>query len=171
MRLSRAVTIPRHLFDPNELDELKKNIAEHGVLVPIIVYQARGQSKFSILDGERRYRCVVDLVKDGRKGKDNEPFKLPANVVEPPTKVAALLYMFNIRITTREAWELMPTALSLKFVIEDLGTDDNRALAKLTGLRLILKLSAVRNFLNSMSAFRSYRSNPNPKTRTPRTSG
>src|ERR1700722_11560773 len=87
---------PRHLFDPDQLDELKKNIAEHGVLVPIIVYQARGQSKISLLDCECWIRCVLDLVKKGRKGKYIEPFKLPANVVEPPTKIAALLYMFNI---------------------------------------------------------------------------
>ena len=42
---------PRLLFDPPQLLELKKNIAEHGVLVPITVYQAKGQSKLSILDG------------------------------------------------------------------------------------------------------------------------
>src|SRR5216684_5421218 len=72
---------PRHLFDADQLLELKKNIAEHGVLVPITVYQAKGQAKFSILDGERRYRCVRELAKEGRAGKDGEPLKLPANVV------------------------------------------------------------------------------------------
>jgi len=59
---------PRHLFDEAPLQELKKNIAEHGVLVPITVYLAKGQNKFSILDGERRYRCVVDLTDMGHKG-------------------------------------------------------------------------------------------------------
>ena len=84
---------PRRLFDPPQLLELKKNIAAHGVLVPITVYQAKGQSKFSILDGERRHRCVVELREEGHKGKDREPLKLPANVVEPPSKIAGLLYM------------------------------------------------------------------------------
>lgn len=37
---------PRHLFDPDQLLELKKNIGEHGVLVPITVYQAKGQRNF-----------------------------------------------------------------------------------------------------------------------------
>jgi ParB-like nuclease domain len=50
---------PRVLFDPPQLADLKKNIAEHGVLVPITVFQPKGQVKYSILDGERRYRCVV----------------------------------------------------------------------------------------------------------------
>src|ERR1043165_6179303 len=87
---------PRHLFDESPLQELKKNIAEHGVLVPLTVYQAKGQNKFSILDGERRYRCVVELTKEGVHGADRGPLKLPANIVEPPTKIAGLLYMFSI---------------------------------------------------------------------------
>jgi len=124
---------PRHLFDPEQLLELKKNIAEHGVLVPITVYQAKGQAKFSILDGERRYRCVRELEKEGRGGRDGVALTLPANVVEPPTKIAGMLYMFSIH-NYREGWELMPTALSLKIVMEDLGETDNRALGKLTGL-------------------------------------
>ena len=103
---------PRQLFDPLQLQELKKNIAEHGVLVPITVYQAKGQTKFSILDGERRFRCVGELNKVGHLGKDGKPLALPANVVEPPTKIAGLLYMFSIH-NFREAWELMPTALCL----------------------------------------------------------
>src|ERR1035441_5313158 len=96
---------PRHLFDVAELLELKKNIAEHGVLVPITVYQPKGQTKFSILDGERRYRCVLELNKEGHLGKDRKPLTLPANVVEPPSKVAGLLYMFSIH-NFREAWEV-----------------------------------------------------------------
>src|SRR5260370_14036152 len=106
---------PRHLFDEDQLAELKKNIGEHGVLVPITVYQAKGQSKFSILDGERRYRCVVELKKEGRAGPGGAELTLPANVVEPPTKIAGLLYMFSIH-NFREAWELMPIAMRLKLV-------------------------------------------------------
>src|SRR5260370_32282005 len=110
---------PRHLFDPDELEDLKKNIAEHGVLVPITVYQPKGQTKFSILDGERRFRCVRDLSSEGHRDKNGQPLRLPANVVEPPNKIAGLLYMFSIH-EYREAWELMPTALSLKIVIDQL---------------------------------------------------
>ena len=124
---------PRLLFDPEQLQELKNNISQHGVLVPVTVYQVKGQSKLSILDGERRYRCVVELNDSGHVGKNGRPLTLPANVVEPPNKIAGLLYMFSIH-NIREAWELMPTALSLKIVMEELETEDNRALSKLTGL-------------------------------------
>src|SRR5260370_35078611 len=91
-----SATNPRLLFDPSLLEELKKNIAEHGVLVPITVYQPKGQVKFSILDGERRYRCVVDLTSEKHFGKDGRPMKIPANIVEPPTMIAGLWKLFSI---------------------------------------------------------------------------
>ena len=115
---------PRHLFDDAPMQELKKSIAAHGVLVPVTVFQQRGQTKYSILDGERRYRCVVDLTKEGVRGPDKAPLKLPANIVEPPSKIAGMLYMFSIH-NFRESWELMPTALSLKIVMDELGEEDN----------------------------------------------
>ena len=43
---------PRVLFDSSPLAELRADIREHGVLVPITVYPLRGQKKFGILDGE-----------------------------------------------------------------------------------------------------------------------
>jgi hypothetical protein len=52
---------PRHLFDREPLNTLKKSIRQHGVLVPITVYRPRGQKKFSILDGQRRYICCREL--------------------------------------------------------------------------------------------------------------
>src|SRR5438552_4080747 len=104
---------PRHLFDPEPLEALKKNIREHGVLVPITVYQTRGQAKFHILDGERRHKCCEELKKEGIETT------IPANVVDPPTKIAGILYMFSIH-NFREGWELMPTALALKVVMKDL---------------------------------------------------
>src|SRR6266404_4958270 len=79
---------PRQLFDPRPLKTLKENIRVHGVLVPLTIYKPRGQKKYSILDGERRYHCCVELEDEGTK------ITIPANVVTPPTKIAGLLYMF-----------------------------------------------------------------------------
>src|SRR5438128_1533879 len=73
---------PRHLFDRAQLDDLKKSIHDKGVLVPITVYQPKGQTKYSILDGERRYKCVLEL------NAEDRDLDIPANVVEPPTKIA-----------------------------------------------------------------------------------
>jgi len=156
---------PRHLFDESPLQELRKNIAEHGVLVPITVYRAPGQTKFSILDGERRYRCVVDLTQSGHLGPDNLPLLLPANIVEPPTKIAGLLYMFSIH-NFREGWELMPTALSLKSVMETLDETDNKALSKLTGLSEP-QIERCKKLIDLPERFQQLSLDPDPRTRIP----
>jgi hypothetical protein len=156
---------PRFLFDDSPLQELKKNIAAHGVLVPITVYRAKGQTKFSILDGERRYRCVVDLTKSGHLAADGRALQLPANIVEPPTKIAGLLYMFSIH-NFREGWELMPTALSLKIVMEDLGESDNSVLSKLTGLSEP-QIERCKKLIDLPERFQELSLDPDPKTRIP----
>jgi ParB/RepB/Spo0J family partition protein len=119
---------PRLLFDEQPLLDLKENIKTHGVLVPITVYPVPAQpDKYAILDGERRYRCCRELQDEGHD------VRIPANVVEPPSTVAGMLWMFNIH-NYRQPWELMPTALSLGFLIKELGETDDRKLAALTGL-------------------------------------
>ncbi len=150
---------PRHLFDANELEELKKSIHEKGVLVPITVYKPKGQTKYSILDGERRYRCVLQL------NAEDRDLDLPANVVEPPTKIAGLLYMFNIH-NFREAWELMPTALGLKIVIEELEEHDTKALVRLTGLS-DAQVERCKKLLLFDERFQLMSLDPDPKTRIP----
>jgi ParB-like chromosome segregation protein Spo0J len=156
---------PRLLFDPPLLAELKKNIAEHGVLVPITVYQPKGQVKFSILDGERRYRCVVDLTKEGHFGKDGKPLGIPANIVEPPSMIAGLLYMFSIH-NFRADWELMPTALSLKIVMEKLEVTDNEVLSKMTGLSE-RQVERCKSLLTFPERFQKLSLDPDPTTRIP----
>lgn len=156
---------PRRLFDPAQLLELKVNIGEHGVLVPLTVYQIKGQKTYSILDGERRYRCVKELTEEGHLGKDGRPIKLPANVVDPPSRVAGLLYMFSIH-NIREAWELMPTALGLEEVMRDLGEKDNKKLAKLTGLSEP-QIERCKTLLAFPKRFQDMSLDPDPKTRIP----
>jgi ParB/RepB/Spo0J family partition protein len=150
---------PRRLFDRPELDRLKKSIREKGVLVPLIVYQPKGQSKFSILDGERRFRSVLELSQEG-VSRD-----IPANVVEPPSKIAGLLYMFSIH-NYRQSWELMPTALSLKIVMDDTGELDTVALSKLTGLRET-QIERCKKLLDFPEKYQVLSLDPDPKTRIP----
>ncbi|MGA8580450.1 MAG: hypothetical protein WB579_17320, partial [Bryobacteraceae bacterium] len=93
------------------------------------------------------------------------PLKLPANVVEPPSKIAGLLYMFSIH-NYREGWELMPTALSLKIVMADLGEQDNKALNKLTGLSEP-QIERCKKLLTFPERFQEMSLDPNPATRIP----
>ncbi len=150
---------PRLLFDREPLADLKENIRVHGVLVPITVFQLPGSDKFGILDGARRHRCCVELEDEGFT------LTIPANVVQPPDKIAGLLYMFSIH-NFREAWELMPTALSLKIVMDELGETDSKKLSHLTGLsdpqiERCKKLLEVPEDLQALSL------DPDPKTRIP----
>ena len=80
-----SMTNPRLLFDPGPLAELRENIRQNGVLVPITVYEVKGQKKYAILDGERRYRCCVELKEEGLD------VTIPANVIDPPNKIAGTL--------------------------------------------------------------------------------
>jgi ParB/RepB/Spo0J family partition protein len=150
---------PRHLFDPEPLLDLKNSIRNHGVLVPIIVFQLKGQDKFGILDGERRYRCCKDLQEEGIE------IIIPANIVEPPDKISSILYMFSIH-NFREAWELMPTALSLKIVMEELGTTDNSSLNRLTGLSEP-QIERCKILLSFPERYQKMSLDPDPKIRIP----
>jgi ParB family chromosome partitioning protein len=50
---------PRQNFDPIALEELKKSIAENGVIQPITVREHQG--RYQLIAGERRLRAVIDL--------------------------------------------------------------------------------------------------------------
>lgn len=154
-----SATNPRYLFDRVPLDELKENIRLHGVLVPITVYEIKEQRKFAILDGERRYRCCVELQDEGLD------IAIPANIVEPPDKIAGILYMFSIH-NFREGWELMPTALSLKVVMDALGEQDTSKLSKLTGLSEP-QIERCKILLSIPKKFQDLSLDPDPSTRIP----
>jgi ParB family chromosome partitioning protein len=150
---------PRLLFDRLPLSELKENIRHHGVLVPITVYQVTAQNLYSILDGERRYRCCKELEEEGLE------IKIPANVVEPPNRIAGLLYMFSIH-NFREQWELMPTALSLQTVMDALGEQDTKILSKLTGLSEP-QIERCKVLLSFPKRFQDLSLEPDPNNRIP----
>ena len=154
-----STTNPRLLFDKAPLRELKESIRAHGVLVPITVYQLKGQDKYAILDGERRYRCCVDLEKEGLD------LTIPANIVDPPDKIAGILYMFSIH-NFREQWELMPTALSLEIVMRALDEEDSERLARLTGLSEP-QIERCKKLLAFPQRFQDLSLDPDPKTRIP----
>ncbi len=150
---------PRLLFDPNPLKDLKENIREHGVLVPITVYQLKGQDIYEILDGARRHHCVLELKREGIE------MSIPANVVDPPNKIAGLLYMFSIH-NFRESWELMPTALSLQVVMKELGETDNDKLLNLTGLSTP-QIERCKKLLDFAKKYQELSLDPDPTQRIP----
>ena len=118
---------PRLIFDREDLDDLKGSIKKVGILVPLTVYRntkSFPKTKYVLLDGERRWRCVKEL---------NWP-TVKANVIDEPEDVTQnILFMFNIHHYRRE-WELFPTALKLEQLIKATGTDQEAALSNFTGV-------------------------------------
>ena len=115
---------PRRYFNEERLDLLRTSVQEVGILVPLIVYKtAPDADLYVLMDGERRWRCSIDL---------GLP-EVPVNVIESPDPLDNLLRMFNIH-NVREDWPLISVALSLRLVIDESGEDRESRLAEMTGL-------------------------------------
>jgi ParB family chromosome partitioning protein len=115
---------PRLYFNDERLDQLRTSLQEVGVLVPLIVYEnPNAAGEYVLMDGERRWRCALDL------GFDS----VPVNVIPQPSSVDNLLRMFNIH-SVREEWSLIAIALSLRDLIAMTGETRESRLAEETGL-------------------------------------
>jgi ParB family chromosome partitioning protein len=115
---------PRRFFNEERLDLLRTSIQETGILVPLIVYQQRnGHEQYVLMDGERRWRCAIDLALPS----------VPANVIDAPTPLENLLKMFNIH-NVREDWPLISIALSLREVMALSEESGEKRLHEMTGL-------------------------------------
>src|SRR5262245_34448179 len=101
---------PRMLFDRVDMTPLRDSIERVGILVPLTVYREKRTEKFVILDGQRRWMCAQDVGLE----------KVPVNEVEEPTLVQNIVTMFQIH-KLRLDWELMPTALKLELLMQEVN--------------------------------------------------
>lgn len=92
---------PRLVFHQDELDSLAESIRDQGILVPLTVYSDKG--KYTLLDGERRWRCAVRLGLN----------KVPAIIQQKPDRVTNIMMMFAIH-NARKEWDPLPAALKLE---------------------------------------------------------
>lgn len=115
---------PRIFFNEESLDLLRTSIQEVGILVPLIVYANNDNlGEYVLLDGERRWRCALDL----------GLMTVPANVIPQPSPLDNVLRMFNIH-AVREDWPLVSIALSLGEVAKESGETRETRLSEMTGL-------------------------------------
>lgn len=99
---------PRLIFREDELQALEESIASQGILVPLTVF-ADG-SKFTLLDGERRWRCALKLA-----------LKTVPVIVQPkPNKLQNIMMMFAIH-KARSDWDPLPTAQKLRELENELA--------------------------------------------------
>jgi ParB/RepB/Spo0J family partition protein len=114
---------PRILFDRGPMGVLCESIKRVGILVPLTVYFDAKKKRYVILDGQRRWTCAKQI---------NLP-EVPVNQVAEPTLVQNIVTMFQIH-KLREDWELMPTALKVELLMNELQDKNDARLAQLTGL-------------------------------------
>lgn len=114
---------PRVLFDALPLKTLEESIQKVGILVPLTVFKAKGSDQYTILDGQRRWICAQRL----------QLPEVPINEVTKPTTTQNIVMMFQIH-KLRQDWELMPTALKLAVLMQELDEKKDKPLAELTGL-------------------------------------
>lgn len=118
---------PRLIFPQEELDKLSESISREGVLVPIVVFPAEN-NRFTLVDGERRFRSARDL------GLPS----IPALITGERTEQELLVQMFNIHLI-REPWRDLPTARALGRLMGEIPKDTGveateKQLRELTGL-------------------------------------
>ncbi|HYI31986.1 MAG TPA: ParB/RepB/Spo0J family partition protein [Glaciibacter sp.] len=104
---------PRLIFRSDELAALEESIKQQGILVPLTLYNtAKG---YSILDGERRWRCALRLGMT----------KVPVIVQPEPSRLQNIMMMFAIHNTRRD-WDPLPTALKLAELEEEFSAINER---------------------------------------------
>lgn len=144
---------PRMLFDREPLEILQESIKKVGILVPLTVYFDPHNKKHIILDGQRRWLCAQEL--------DLET--VPANEVAKPTLVQNIVTMFQIH-KLREDWELMPTALKLELLMEELDEKNNKKLSELTRLDQAV-VSRCKKLLSYPKKYQDMMLDPDPAKR------
>lgn len=91
---------PRLIFRRDELEALERSISKQGILVPLTVFD--NGEHFTILDGERRWRCAFKL------GLSQVPV-----IIQPkPNRLTNIMMMFAIH-KARSDWDPLPTAMKL----------------------------------------------------------
>lgn len=117
---------PRAFFRQEEMESLLDSIKNHGIQVPITVYEEG--NKYILIDGERRWRCSKKL----------NLKKIPAIVQPKPSRLENLILMSNIH-ALREQWDYFTIAQNLKKIKELFKKENNQTpneveLSQITGL-------------------------------------
>lgn len=97
---------PFSMYDENKIEQMKESIKLNGVLVPIII-RAIEDSKYEIIAGHNRVRCVKEL------GKTT----IPANIIECNDDKATLI-MLETNLCQRDEIPPVEKAYAYKMQLE-----------------------------------------------------
>ncbi len=141
------------LFDREPLAQLRASIKQSGILVPLTVYQRRSDQQYVILDGQRRWIIAQEL---GLRS-------VPVNEVAEPTTVQNIVTMFQIH-KLREDWELMPTALKIDVLMNEIGDRNEGRLAVITALDRAV-VARCKKLLTYEKKYQDMMLDPDPRKR------
>ncbi len=129
---------PRRSFDPEEMEELKASIEQHGILQPLVVRRLEG-GKYELIAGERRLRATKSL----------EWTKVPAvvrrNVASDDTRLVYAL-IENVQrenlnpIEEAQAYDQLNKEYGLTH--EEIGERVGKTRVRITNIMRVLKLPA-----------------------------
>jgi ParB family chromosome partitioning protein len=147
---------PRMLFDEEPMKTLQESIAKVGILVPLTVYEKKKiAGKYVILDGQRRWMCAQKVGLE----------QVPVNVVREPSTFQNIVTMFQIH-KLREDWQLMPTALKLAILMNEMRERNDKKLAELTGMDEAV-ITRCKKLLSFSRKYQRMMLHPNPDDRWP----
>lgn len=110
-----------------DLDELKAQIREYGMLVPITVLPFKdenGVEKYRLVDGERRYRSVMALLDEGVDIKRIKAMYLPKNTKEED------MYIQQMVKNTGKAFNEMEMGIFFQMFKDKFGYTQNEIAEK-----------------------------------------
>jgi ParB family chromosome partitioning protein len=141
-RIDRNPENPRLIFTEEEMQRLAESISLEGILVPVVVFEEG--DRYVLIDGERRWRCALEL---------GIP-RIPAIVVDPPDERQKLVQMFNIHMV-RQEWEDMPTAWALQKLMGETGVEADQGLSDMTGLS-VERIRRLKHALELPEEYQTY---------------
>jgi hypothetical protein len=129
----RLRSLPQDLEIPSALRETLVYDDKTKVLFHRAPIDAKRQKELLGLSTSEQWWKSVEELRGLSAKRPPARVRIPVNIVDPPTPAANMLYMFHVH-NLREQWELMPTALSLRVLMDELKVTDDAKLAELTEL-------------------------------------
>jgi ParB/RepB/Spo0J family partition protein len=114
-------------FKPEELRDLERSVAAHGIIEPLIVqpYGDRRQGRFLLIEGERRYTVAQRL---GLK-------EVPTTIVKKLESDDQVVLMYNLH-ENRKGWEMASHLKAIQELMDSSPDKPEEELAKELGLSL-----------------------------------
>jgi len=126
-------TRPKDLIIPKGLRDILTYDDKTHVLTHRGTIDQQRSKELAALSKSDEWHKAVRALEQRSLNKPSQRVPVPVNIVDPPTPAANMLYMFHVH-NLREQWELMPTALSLRILMDELKVSDDAKLAELTEL-------------------------------------